>query len=254
VRNGSAGGGLSTSRRCNDQLTPRRKELVILTVARSQRTLVGPARGHRTGNGRRGRGDPGHRRPRLLRVRRRGVRPLPVRRGRRHGGDRPDPRGAGQRVPRRSSRSGCSSTSTSASATTWRRSTSPSRAASSSGGRQRTTVSPTCSRNDAAARRRAGGGSRRSARPRRPASGRCSDGREYTHRTRGATIGQFGGIPWPGAPFTDQFYAHWWIFPASILFSAVALASGVSGALFFSPFFMLVVGLSPSLRPSVPAC
>ena len=44
----------------------------------------------------------------------------------------------------------------------------------------------------------------------------------------------------------DQFLAHWWVFPASVLFSMVALSSGVSGALFFSPFFMLVVGLSPS--------
>lgn len=44
---------------------------------------------------------------------------------------------------------------------------------------------------------------------------------------------------------TEPFLAHWWVFPASILFSAVALASGVSGALFFSPFFLLVVGLTP---------
>ncbi|MFB6222150.1 MAG: sulfite exporter TauE/SafE family protein [Haloarcula sp.] len=44
----------------------------------------------------------------------------------------------------------------------------------------------------------------------------------------------------------DQFLAHWWVFPTSILFSMIALASGVSGALFFSPFFMLVVGLTPS--------
>ncbi|MFB6353641.1 MAG: sulfite exporter TauE/SafE family protein [Halobacteriales archaeon] len=44
----------------------------------------------------------------------------------------------------------------------------------------------------------------------------------------------------------DQFIGHWWIFPVSMVFAAVALASGVSGALFFSPFFMLVVGLSPS--------
>lgn len=44
----------------------------------------------------------------------------------------------------------------------------------------------------------------------------------------------------------DRFLAHWRVFPASILFSLVALASGVSGALFFSPFFMLAVGLSPS--------
>jgi len=48
------------------------------------------------------------------------------------------------------------------------------------------------------------------------------------------------------AGFVAEFLAHWWVFPASILFSLVALASGVSGALFFSPFFMLVVGLSPS--------
>lgn len=43
-----------------------------------------------------------------------------------------------------------------------------------------------------------------------------------------------------------QFLAHWWMFPASILFALVALASGVSGALFFSPFFMLAVGLTPA--------
>jgi len=36
------------------------------------------------------------------------------------------------------------------------------------------------------------------------------------------------------------------VFPVSIVFSTVALASGVSGALFFSPFFMLVVGLTPA--------
>lgn len=44
----------------------------------------------------------------------------------------------------------------------------------------------------------------------------------------------------------ERFLAHWWVFPASVLFSTVALSSGVSGALFFSPFFMLVVGLTPS--------
>lgn len=48
-------------------------------------------------------------------------------------------------------------------------------------------------------------------------------------------------------PFaTETFIAHWWVFPAAIAFSAVALSSGVSGALFFSPFFMLVVGLTPA--------
>lgn len=38
----------------------------------------------------------------------------------------------------------------------------------------------------------------------------------------------------------------WWVFPAAILFSTVAVGSGVSGALFFSPFFLLAVGLSPA--------
>ncbi|MBX0325520.1 sulfite exporter TauE/SafE family protein [Halomicroarcula sp. F13] len=49
-----------------------------------------------------------------------------------------------------------------------------------------------------------------------------------------------------GAFPMEQFLAHWWVFPASIAFATVALSSGVSGALFFSPFFMLVVGLTPS--------
>jgi uncharacterized membrane protein YfcA len=45
---------------------------------------------------------------------------------------------------------------------------------------------------------------------------------------------------------TERFLTHWWVFPAAIVFSTIALASGVSGALFFSPFFMLVVGLAPA--------
>jgi uncharacterized membrane protein YfcA len=53
-------------------------------------------------------------------------------------------------------------------------------------------------------------------------------------------------FPVPAGFPVDQFLAHWWVFPASILFSMVALASGVSGALFFSPFFILVVGLQPA--------
>jgi uncharacterized membrane protein YfcA len=44
----------------------------------------------------------------------------------------------------------------------------------------------------------------------------------------------------------QTFLTHWWIFPAAVVFSAVALAAGVSGALFFSPFFMLGVGLAPA--------
>jgi uncharacterized membrane protein YfcA len=49
-----------------------------------------------------------------------------------------------------------------------------------------------------------------------------------------------GGFP------VDTFLSHWWIFPAAVLFSTIALAAGVSGALFFSPFFMLGVGLAPA--------
>jgi uncharacterized membrane protein YfcA len=36
------------------------------------------------------------------------------------------------------------------------------------------------------------------------------------------------------------------VLPAAILFSTIAIGTGVSGALFFSPFFMIVVGLSPA--------
>jgi uncharacterized membrane protein YfcA len=39
---------------------------------------------------------------------------------------------------------------------------------------------------------------------------------------------------------------HWWVFPAAIAFATLAIGSGVSGALFFSPFFMFVVGLEPA--------
>jgi len=55
-----------------------------------------------------------------------------------------------------------------------------------------------------------------------------------------------GSVPLPAGVPVERFLAHWWVFPASIFFSMIALASGVSGALFFSPFFMLIVGLSPS--------
>jgi len=55
-----------------------------------------------------------------------------------------------------------------------------------------------------------------------------------------------GQLPSVAAFPTEQFLAHWWVFPASIVFSTVALAAGVSGALFFSPFFMLGVGLTPA--------
>jgi uncharacterized membrane protein YfcA len=38
----------------------------------------------------------------------------------------------------------------------------------------------------------------------------------------------------------------WWVFPAAVLFSFVGIGAGVSSALFFSPFFILIVGLSPA--------
>lgn len=43
-----------------------------------------------------------------------------------------------------------------------------------------------------------------------------------------------------------EFLDLWWVFPSAIAFATVAIGSGISGALFFSPFFMLVVGLSPA--------
>lgn len=44
----------------------------------------------------------------------------------------------------------------------------------------------------------------------------------------------------------QTFSELWWVLLASVVFSTVAIGSGVSGALFFSPFFMLVVGLAPT--------
>ena len=38
----------------------------------------------------------------------------------------------------------------------------------------------------------------------------------------------------------------WWIYPVSVLIATVALSTGISGALFFAPFFLLVVGLTPA--------
>ena len=38
----------------------------------------------------------------------------------------------------------------------------------------------------------------------------------------------------------------WWVLPVSVTIATVALSSGISGALFFSPFFLLVVGLPPA--------
>ncbi|MEE8372834.1 MAG: sulfite exporter TauE/SafE family protein [Dehalococcoidia bacterium] len=38
----------------------------------------------------------------------------------------------------------------------------------------------------------------------------------------------------------------WWVLPVSVCVATVALSSGVSGALFFSPLFLLAVGLKPA--------
>ncbi|NOZ61371.1 MAG: sulfite exporter TauE/SafE family protein [Calditrichaeota bacterium] len=42
-------------------------------------------------------------------------------------------------------------------------------------------------------------------------------------------------------------FEYWYVFPVSILFATIAMASGVGGATFFSPFFMLGLGLSPEI-------
>ncbi len=39
----------------------------------------------------------------------------------------------------------------------------------------------------------------------------------------------------------------WYLFPASIMIATVAMASGVGGAIFFSPLFILVLGLEPQI-------
>ena len=38
----------------------------------------------------------------------------------------------------------------------------------------------------------------------------------------------------------------WWVLPVSICTATIALSSGISGALFFSPFLLLAVGLEPA--------
>lgn len=44
----------------------------------------------------------------------------------------------------------------------------------------------------------------------------------------------------------ELILAHWWVFPVAIVFATIAIGSGVSGALFFSPFFLYGVGLEPA--------
>jgi uncharacterized membrane protein YfcA len=45
---------------------------------------------------------------------------------------------------------------------------------------------------------------------------------------------------------TSRALEIWWVLPTAIGIATIALSSGISGALFFSPFFLLVVGLEPA--------
>ena len=38
----------------------------------------------------------------------------------------------------------------------------------------------------------------------------------------------------------------WWVYPAALCIATLAISTGISGALFFVPFFLLVVGVSPA--------
>ncbi len=42
-------------------------------------------------------------------------------------------------------------------------------------------------------------------------------------------------------------FGHWYLFPISILIATTAMASGVGGAVFFSPLFILVLQLEPAV-------
>jgi uncharacterized membrane protein YfcA len=40
---------------------------------------------------------------------------------------------------------------------------------------------------------------------------------------------------------------NWFVFPIAIVFATIAMASGVEGSTFFSPFFMIALGLEPEV-------
>ena len=40
---------------------------------------------------------------------------------------------------------------------------------------------------------------------------------------------------------------YWYVFPVAIVFATIAMASGVGGATFFAPFFILVLRLPPEV-------
>ena len=58
------------------------------------------------------------------------------------------------------------------------------------------------------------------------------------------------GIP-GGSSLVLDFLAtslsFWWLFPVAILIAAVAMTFGIGAAIFFSPFFVIVIGLEPEV-------
>jgi len=44
----------------------------------------------------------------------------------------------------------------------------------------------------------------------------------------------------------SEVLSVWWVYPFSVAVATLALSSGISGALFFAPFFLLVVDLTPA--------
>jgi len=44
-----------------------------------------------------------------------------------------------------------------------------------------------------------------------------------------------------------SLFTFWWLFPIAILIAAVAMTFGIGSAIFFSPFFVIVIGLEPEV-------
>jgi uncharacterized membrane protein YfcA len=42
-------------------------------------------------------------------------------------------------------------------------------------------------------------------------------------------------------------FEYWFVFPVAVLVATIAMASGIGGATFFSPFFLLALGLAPEV-------
>ncbi len=47
--------------------------------------------------------------------------------------------------------------------------------------------------------------------------------------------------------FDFLVFDYYWLFPVSICIATIAMSSGIGGAVFFSPLFLLVLGLSPTI-------